>query len=131
VLLAGSALAATGMFVPWWHYQICDPTVDNCQPQVPVAIENGAGVLILLAPIPVALAAGFSSLLLHGVPGLRLRRALILWPILLGVVSLVMGLLGTAWITLTGMFINAFAETTQILDSRCGGAYHRTTVTDQ
>jgi hypothetical protein len=117
VLLTGGALAATGMFLPWWHYQTCDPTVDNCQPYVPVAIENSTGILILLSPILAALAAGFFSLVLHRVPGLPLRRTLLLWPILLGVVSLITGLLGTAWITLTGVFVNAFSETTQIMDS--------------
>src|SRR3974377_1917685 len=74
VLLMGAALAVTSLFVPWWHFQTCDP-VDNCQPYVPASmlITNDISVFTLVLPILAVFAAGFFSLLLHSIPGLQTR----------------------------------------------------------
>jgi hypothetical protein len=110
-------MAAAGMFLPWWHYQTCDSLVDNCQPHAGIDLYGAMSAPIFLVPILAASVTGLFSLLLHSTLGLRQRRSLLLWAILLGVMTLVTGIFAMALVALSGMFLNAFSVVPEILDS--------------
>jgi hypothetical protein len=116
-VLADGLMAGTGMYLPWWHFQLCEPVYDNCGPYIPATQSTDLTAVVLFIPVVSALTSAAFSFLLLIRPGWRARSALVEWSLVLGALTLISAFFVTGLIALLGVTANFMQVISKILDA--------------